>query len=232
MDRQIDNELLNLKNRMLAMGGNVEKAIDDACSAVILRDPTRFQLVHRIEKKINEQQMEMDQACFNLLARQAPVATDLRLILAVVKINNDLERMGDQAVNISYAGEDYLRRPALKVSIDLQPMADDVKAMVKDSLDAFVRRDVALSKRVLERDDRIDGFNRKIRDLMKEQMREDISAIEACLDMVSISKNLERVADHATNIAEEVIFLTTGDDIRHGHVHDSKHDSSDDPGFK
>ncbi len=219
MDRQIDIELHNLKNRMLAMGGNVEKAIEDACAAVILRDPSRFVQVHRLEKKINEQQMEMDQACFNLLARQAPVATDLRLILAVVKINNDLERMGDQAVNISYAGEDYLRRPQLKVAFDLQPMATDVKLMVKDSLDAFVRRDVALSRNVLERDDRIDHFNRSIREIMKEQMREDTSTIEACLDLVNIAKNLERLADHATNIAEEVIFLTTGDDIRHGHVH-------------
>lgn len=219
--RQFDTELQDLKGKILSMGGAVEKAIDEACSAVIRREPQRFAEVHRLEKMINEQHMQVDQVCFNLLARQAPVAKDLRLILAIVKINSDLERMGDQAVNIAYSGEDYLTRPALKTIPDLGEMTSQVKAMVKDSLDAFVRRDIELSKSVLKRDDSVDQLNARVRELTKDIMRADVTTIEACLDLVSISRNLERVADHATNIAEEVVFLTTGDDIRHGHVHDT-----------
>lgn len=206
---------------MLAMGGTVEKAIDEACAAVIVREPQRFALVHQLEQNINQAHMQIDQVCFNLIARQAPVAKDLRFILAVYKINNDLERMGDQAVNIAYSGEDYLQRPRLAAVPNIGQMASEVRGMVKDSLDAFVRKDIDLSKEVLKRDDSVDQLNRQMRNLMTEQMHKEPSLIEACLDLMGIARNLERVADHATNIAEEVIFVTTGDDIRHGHLQDT-----------
>jgi phosphate transport system protein len=221
MNRQFDSELQDLKSHLLSMGGFVEKAIEESSTAVLRREAHRFQEVHRLEKITNERHMLIDQMCFNLLARQAPVAKDLRLILAAVKINNDLERMGDQAVNIAYSGEDFLQRPPLKSVPDVGHMAQVVQQMVKDSLDAFVRRDIALSKTVLERDDSVDEFNASLREQMKNQMREQPSSIEACLDIIAVARNLERIADHATNICEEVIFLTTGDDIRHGHVHDT-----------
>ncbi len=221
MNRQFDSQLQALKGLLLSMGGAVEKAIDEACAAVLKREAKRLDEVHTLERTINKQHIQIDQDCFNLLARQAPVAKDLRLILAIVKINSDLERMGDQAVNIAYSCADYLNHKPLKVVPDLNAMAVAVRGMVKDSLDAFVRRDVELSKNVLERDDGVDEANAQLRSTLMEQIRENTSSVEACFDWIMIAKNLERVADHATNIAEEVVFLATGDDIRHGNVHDS-----------
>lgn len=146
------------------------------------------------------------------------MAKDLRLVLAVTKINTDLERMGDQASNIAFCGEDYIKRHARPIFVkELTEMTKEVQYMVKASLDAFVRRDVELSRQVLERDDTVDAFKEKIFNGLKQKMAEDNTQIDACMDLILIARNLERLADHATNIAEEVIFLATGDDIRHGH---------------
>lgn len=218
MIRQTDAELQDLKDLMLSMGGAVEKAIDESLRAVMNREPQRFQTVYTLEKKINELHMSVDQACFDLLALRAPVAKDLRLVLAIVKINTDLERMGDHTVNICHSAEDYLRRAAVNINAELQEMANEVRSMVRDSLDAFVAKDVEKSKKLLERDDIVDQFKAKLKHHLLNLMRTDSTLLESCLDLISITRNLERLADHATNIAEEVVFLATGDDIRHGHI--------------
>lgn len=219
MIRHFDAELQDLKNLILSMGGCVEKAVEEACRALFQKKPELIDAVHEQEVRINSLQIEVDQACLNLLAKQAPVARDLRLVMAVIKINTDLERMGDQATNIAYNSADWLERPqTLPQSMtDLEKMATTVKEMVKSSLDAFVQRDVDLSQKVLERDDEVDQFKDKIFRDMKLLMAKDKTNIDAALDLILIARNLERLADHATNIAEEVVFITTGDDIRHGH---------------
>lgn len=217
MNRHLDVELQDLKQLILKMGGCVEKAVDEATGAIIKRESKRFQSVYDYEARINNLHIDVDHACFELLAKQAPVARDLRLILAVVKINTDLERMGDQAVNISHSGADYLRRPSVNISADLSQMASEVQRMVKDALDSFVRYDVTLAKNVIERDDVIDQFKERMFDYLQNLMASNKTLIEPCMDLILIARNLERLADHATNVCEEVIFLTTGDDVRHIH---------------
>lgn len=216
MDRVFETELKDLKELILEMGGYVEKSIEQACSAMSNREPGQFNLVTNYEDKINEAHKEVDHQCLQLLARQAPVATDLRLVLVIAKINTDLERMGDHSCNICFNGKDYLSHPPVQTKTDIVNMATQVRGMVRDSLDAFVRLDVTLAQMVLDRDDRVDAAKDQVFNEMKEQMKINSDQIEPCLDLILIARNLERLADHATNIAEEVIFLVTGDDVRHG----------------
>lgn len=216
LSRKFENELKDLKEKILKMGGFVEASVEAATQALIQRKPEGFKLVHDYEREINKSHIEVDEACLKVLALQAPLAADLRLVLSVVKINTDLERMGDQAVNISYAGEHYLGKSPVKTEVNLSDMAAKVRKMVRDSLDAFVRGDLALAKKVLEDDDAVDAQKYDAFKKMKAEMKTDSNAIPSCLDMILITRNLERMADHATNIAEDVIFVYTGRDIRHG----------------
>jgi len=217
MERQIDIEIRELKELILAMGGCVEKAIEEATQALILREPERFKKVYDLEKTINEHHILVDEACVKILARQSPLAADLRWIVATIKINTDLERMGDQAVNISHNGERYLTEPALKPLIDLPRMASEVRQMVRSCLDAFVRKDLALAEQVLKQDDVVDQLKNEILDELKAFMARDPQSISRALNLILIARNLERLGDHATNIAEDVIYALTGKDIRHGH---------------
>jgi phosphate transport system protein len=216
MQRHFDIELGELKKKILTMGGYVEKAIEESTQALLQREPFRFQTVSHYEDLINRAHLEVDEACLQLLARQAPMAADLRLVIAVIKINTDLERMGDQAVNISENGQRYLSSPALKPLIDLPKMAAEVRSMVRDSLDAFVRQDVALAREVIRRDDSVDSFKNQIFHDVQEIMSKTAGpTIEQGLNLILIARNLERLGDHATNIAEDVIFAMTGEDVRH-----------------
>jgi phosphate transport system protein len=216
MDRSIDTEIQKLKEQILLMGGYVEKSIEEATQALIDREPQRFDKVHEFETIINRSHIEVDEACLKILARQSPLATDLRLIVAVIKINTDLERMGDQAVNISYNGKRYLEHPPLKPLIDLPRMAQEVRFMVREALDAFVKRDALMAADVLERDDSVDALKNHIFHELITYMGKDPQNIEQALNLILIARNLERLGDHATNIAEDVIFAVTGQDIRHG----------------
>lgn len=215
MERHVDVELRELKQKILAMGGLVEKAIEESTQALMLRDADRFDRVHDIEKEVNRHHILVDEACLQILARQSPLAADLRLVLAVIKINTDLERMGDQAVNISHNGKRYISEPPLKPLIDLPRMAEQVKVMVREALDAFVRSDLQLAQRVLGMDDAVDGLKNQIFRELITYMIGDPKAIERALNLILIARNLERLGDHATNIAEDVIFAITGRDIRH-----------------
>jgi phosphate transport system protein len=216
MERAIDTQLDDLKKMILSMGGHVEKSLARAIAALLSKDVSMFQEVHEIEKRVNEDHIRVDNACMHILAKQGPVAKDLRLIISVLKINNDLERMGDQAVNISHTGKDYLGRKPIQHLTDIQRMSEIAGNMVKGSLDSFVRGDVDLAKKILLMDDEIDGLKNKVFKEAMAHMKQQPDDVEAGLDLILIARNLERLGDHATNIAEDVIFAFTGKDIRHG----------------
>lgn len=216
MQRQFEIELKDLKEQILAMGGHVEQAVEFATQALIQRQPAMFKQVHDLEARINREHMEVDESCLELLARQSPLAADLRLVIAILKISTDLERMGDQAVNIAYNAKDYLEGEPVKEMVDIPKMANEVKAMVRDALDAFVRQDRKLAEEVLLKDDVVDNLKDKVFHELIAYMTRTPTNIERALDLILIARNLERLGDHATNIAEDVIFAVTGDDIRHG----------------
>ncbi len=198
------------------MGGLVEQSIEKATRALLDRDPKKLAEVYEIERRINGLHIDVDNACMEILARHSPVATDLRLILAVIKINTDLERMGDQAVNISHNTEHYLDDHAVDAKLNLPRMSQLVRSMVRDSLDAFMSQNFQLAQQVLLRDDEVDEFKNESFKILIEYMKTQPSGIEGALDLLLIARNLERMADHATNIAEDVIFAFTGADVRHG----------------
>jgi phosphate transport system protein len=218
MVRHIDSELQQLKDLALQMGGYVEKAFEASMKMVTAKDPSVFHDVERFEARINELQISMDEACVTVLAKQAPVAKDLRLVIAITKINTDLERMGDQCVNIALAAKDiYGAWPQITLPPQVSKMIEEVRGMVRSVLDAFARRDVELSQKVLELDDQVDGLKDELIGEMTRKMKSEKDQVEVGLAMIMIARNLERLADHATNIAEEVIYLATGNDVRHGH---------------
>jgi phosphate transport system protein len=216
MERHFDIEMKKLREKLLAMGGCVERTIEEATRALIEREPQRFTEVFELEKRINRDHIEVDEACVNLLARQSPLAADLRLVVAIIKINTDLERMGDQAVNIAHNGKHYLTEAPLKPLIDIPRMAQECRGMVRDALDAFVRLDAELAKKVLDRDDGVDALKDQIFRELITYMMNDPRSIERALNLILIARNLERIGDHATNIAEDVIYSVSGQDVRHG----------------
>jgi phosphate transport system protein len=217
MERKVDTQIDRLKTLILTMGGFVESALEQAILALISRQSDQFAEVHMIEKKINEDHVRVDQACLNFIAAHGPVAKDLRLIMSIIKINSDLERMGDQSVNIAHTGKDYLTRTPIAGPLkDIERMSDIARKMVKCSLDSFVREDQALAQDILKMDDELDHLKQKIFGDLLAQMKVESNCVEAALDLILIARNLERLGDHATNIAEDVIFVSTGKDIRHG----------------
>lgn len=217
--RHIDSELQGLKDLALQMGGCVEKALEAACRAVVSGDAKGVEQVEKHESRIDDLQILIDESSVSLLAKQAPVAKDLRLVFAIAKINTDLERMGDQCMNISLAARDVYRAwPKAALPDGLDRMISEVGTMVRSVLDAFSRRDVELSQKVLEQDDLVDELKDKMIAALTAQMKSNPEQIEIALAFIMIAKNLERLADHATNIAEEVIYLATGNDVRHGHT--------------
>lgn len=219
MERRSGNDLKNLKNRIAAMGGFVEQAIERSTQALQERNVDRFKDVWALEKQINQAHIEVDDACVDILARLSPLAADLRLIVAVIKINSDLERMGDQAVNISHNCEHLFNEEPIELDLNLPAMAHAVHLMVRNALDAFMRGDIDLAQKVLESDDEVDAFKNRVFDLLVPYMKEHPSRIQSALDLILIARNFERMGDHATNIAEDVIFACTGEDVRHGVGH-------------
>lgn len=216
MERRFETELKDVKNRILAMAGFVEQAMERAIKALLERNASLLTEVHAIEEKINLAHIDVDNACLSILAKQSPVAADLRLILAIIKINTDLERMGDQAVNLARNAEHYLKHPSVETAQRLPQMTALVRAMVREALDSFVNSDIEMARKVLESDDGVDAMKNSMVQTLTEQMKTESSQIEAALNLILITRNLERMADHATNIAEDVIFVRTGDDVRHG----------------
>ena len=217
MERHFEDELKALKNRLLSMGALVEERVRQAVQALMERRPELAAQVIAGDQEVNDLQIEIDDRCLKLLALQQPMASDLRLITAAMKINADLERIGDQAVNIAENAIKVLDAPPLKPLLDLPRMADIAQQMTRDSLDAFVRRDSALARQVLERDDEVDQLKDQIFRVLLTHMMADPGTIERALGLILVSRNLERIADHATNIAEDVIFVVEAKDVRHHH---------------
>lgn len=212
-----EDDLRALKNRLLSMGALVEERVRQAVQALMERRLEVANAVIAGDQEVNELQIEIDDRCLKLLALQQPMASDLRLITAAMKINADLERIGDQAVNISENAAKLLSQPPLKPLLDLPRMAEMAQQMTRDSLDAFVRRDSALARRVLARDDEVDQLKDQNFRVLLTYMMADPGTIERALALILVSRNLERIADHATNIAEDVIFLVEAKDVRHHH---------------
>jgi len=218
MERHIPHfqeELEQLKTRLLEMGGLAEDRVRLAVRALVERDYATVEKVLVSDEAINRLHIEIDDRCFKLLALHQPVAVDLRAIVSAVKINTDLERVGDLAINIAEAVGRYLQHPSVKELIDIPRMAVIAQGMLRDALDAFVRRDLVLAQAVLDRDDELDALKTQVfRELLNHMLR-DPATIEPGLDLVLISRHLERIGDHATNIGEDVIFMVSARDVRH-----------------
>lgn len=215
MQRHLDAPLSGLKQELMGMAGYVERAIESAIQAWRARNVEKVAEVHQIERKVNECHVAIDAACLKVLATQQPLASDLRLILAIIKINTDLERMVDQAVNIANNAEHYLKVPSVIQLADLSKMADEVKVMVRQAIDAFVKADEALARAVCRLDDNVDAYKNKIFHDVLAHVKSHPEAIEQGLNIILIARNLERIGDHATNVAEDVVFTISGQDIRH-----------------
>lgn len=204
-----------LQERLLAMGGFAEERVREAVLGLSSRDAPLVDRVLQGDEPINDLHIEIDDRCFKLLALHQPMAADLRAIVAAVKINTDLERVGDLAVNIAEAAKRYLLHPPVKPLIDIPRMGDIAQRMLRDALDAFVRRDMTLAEAVLAADDELDGLKSQIFRELLTYMMQDTGKIEPALDLILVSRHLERIGDHATNIAEDVIFMVSAKDVRH-----------------
>ncbi len=213
--RHFQDDLDALKQRLLAMGGLAEERVREAVRGLMDRDLAALDAVLTGDQPINDLHIELDDRCFKLLALHQPMAADLRVIVAVVKINTDLERVGDLAVNIAEAGKRYLRHAPVKPLIDIPRMGELAQSMLRDALDAFVRRDIALAEAVLAQDDIVDALKSQIFRELLTYMLSDPATIEPALDLILISRHLERIGDHATNVAEDVIFILSAKDVRH-----------------
>jgi phosphate transport system protein len=183
--------------------------------SLVSRDSAAIERVLYGDEPINALHVEIDNRCFKLFALHQPMATDLRAIVSAVKINTDLERVGDLAVNIAEAAKRYATHPPVKKLIDIPQMGDIAQEMLHDALDAFVRRDTVLAQAVLNEDDRLDGLKTQIFRELLDYMLKDPTTVEPALDLILVSRHLERIGDHATNIAEDVIFMVSALDVRH-----------------
>ena len=213
--RHFVEELDDLKNRLLEMSGLVEAAVYRSVLALVEKDEDQAQQVLRNEARINQMEIEIDDLATQLLARQQPMASDLRFITAAIKINNDLERMADLAVNIVERALSLIHEPVVRPLIDIPQMARLTESMVRKSLDAFVKRDAELARSVLVSDDAVDDLRDVIYEELIRFMQKDPAAIPQSVDLIFVARNLERIADHATNVAEDVLFLVEGVDVRH-----------------
>ena len=219
MQRHFDDELKLLNEDILRMGGLVEEAIGKAMKALVERDAKLAQAVVQGDDPVNLLEIAIDERCLELLARHQPAGSDLRFLAMALKINNDLERIGDQAVNIAERTAELLKEPLLKPLIDIPRMAQLAQRMVKDSLDAFVRRDPILARDVCRRDDDVDQLNDQVFRELLTYMISDTKTITRAVDLILVGRHLERIADHATNVAEDVIYFVQGKNIKH-HLED------------
>ena len=217
MRRHFEEVEEELKKRLLHMGSLVEEMIHLAGKALLERKEEPLKKVHENEDQVNQLHIEIDDRCLKLIALHQPAASDLRFIMACVKINSDLERVGDQAVNIAENTAVMLHQPQLERRLlDIPRMVDLAKGMLKDSLDAFIKKDVELARAVVQRDNEEDQLKSEAFHELMQVMQSDSSTIQRALCLILIARNLERIADHATNVAEDVIFMVLGKDIRHG----------------
>ena len=216
--RHFVTDLTDLQNKLLEMGGLVETSIRWSMRSLVERDEALARSIWDVETRINQMDIDIDEFATRLLALQQPVAGDLRFLTAAIKINSDLERMGDLAINIAERALSLLRRPLVTILIDIPHMSRVVESMVHKSLDAFVQRDVDLAQSVLLSDDEVDDLKNAVYRELLAMTEEGKAPVPSAFDLIFVAHNLERIADHATNIAEDVLFLIKGIDVRHHHL--------------
>ncbi len=214
--RHFDDELNRLTDRLLQMSGRAQDAVERAVRAVLERDPEAAERVIREDKEIDSLEIELEESVTNLLALHQPMARDLRLLLAALKISNDLERVGDHAVNISISAKRLVDYRMIAPEPELVEMGRVSREMLAQSIDAFVRRDAESGRAVCRRDDQVDALHRSMFRILITHMAEDPQTIGAAMELFLVSRNLERVADLATNVAEDVVFIVEGKSIKHG----------------
>jgi phosphate transport system protein len=215
VERHFDQELAELKDQLLLMASLVQENLRRALRMLIERDSSLLESIEKEDDQIDELEMQVDKMCIKLLAIRSPVATDLRFITMAMKISVDLERIGDQAVNVARRARDLNQEPQLKPLVDIPRMANIAQEMIKDALDAFVYNKPELARKIPPRDNEVDELNRQLYRELTSYMLEDPATITRCLNLMFVAKFLERVADHAANIGEEVVYLAEGKDIRH-----------------
>lgn len=215
METHFHQELNKLKENLLKMAGLAEQSISNAIAALVQRDSVLAEKTIKEDEKINELELLIDEQCLKLLALHQPMAADLRFITSAMRINTELERIGDQAANIAWRAILLNQEPQLKPYIDIPRMAQISQSMVKDVLDAFVKGDADLARQVCERDDEVDGLNDQVFRELLTYMMADPKTITRAAHLIIVSRCLERIADHATNIAEGVIFMVRGLVIKH-----------------
>jgi phosphate transport system protein len=213
--RHFVTDLTELQNKLLEMGGLVEAAVRSSTRSLVERDEGLAHSVWDVETRINQMDIDIDEFATRLLATQQPVAGDLRFLTAAIKINSDLERMGDLAINIAQRALSLIRRTEVTLLIDIPHMSGIVESMVHKSLDAFVQRDAELAQSVLLSDDEVDDLKNAIYQELLALTEAGKAPVPAAFDLIFAAHNLERIADHATNIAEDVLFLIKGVDVRH-----------------
>lgn len=214
MDTLLQQYLSQLKSSVNEMAGLVEETISISTKSLAKKDVEGLQRVFELEEQINNFHKKIDRDCFKLLARQSPVASDLRLLITSTKMSADLERMGDLACSISRCIKDYFDGPPVALANDIPQMADLVRLMVRKGLDAFLQNNEELAREVLKIDDSVDEYRDNFSKAIRENLKEGRLNVDANLELFTIVRNLERIGDHATNIAEEAIFLISGEDIR------------------
>jgi len=215
MKKHYSEQLSGLRERVLRMGGLVEQMTRRVVQALVERDVGILPEVLAMETQVNQLHIEIDEMCIELIALRQPAAVDLRFIAAAMKINTDMERIGDQAINITERAEVLLTVPPLKPLIDIPRMADIAQEMLKASLDAFVNGDDALALETIRRDDEVDQLKDQVFRELLTYMMADPSTIPRAMELILVSRHLERIGDHATNICEDVIFMVKGKDVRH-----------------
>ena len=215
MERHFDEELKELNKQLLRMSALVEETISRSVKALVERRDDLAREVIKHEEEINMLEIEIDELCLRLLALHQPKAIDLRFITSVMKINSDLERIADQAVNIAERTEEIIKQPLLKPLIDIPRMAILAQKMVKDSIDSLVNKDETLARDVCKRDDEVDDLNDQIFRELLTYMMQAPKTVTIAIELILVGRHLERIADHATNIAEDVIYFVRGETIKH-----------------
>lgn len=216
MELHFDQELSELKEILLRMSALAEENLATALRALVDRDQDMVRKVDEIDPALDHLEMEIDERCIQLIALRQPKATDLRFVTMSMKISRDLERIGDQAVNIAHRARELNKEPQLKPLVDLPRMAELTQSMIRDSMDAFVYAKPNLAREVIERDEPVDTLCKQLHRELTSYMVEDPHTITRALQLISVAHNLERIADHATNICEEIVYLYEARDIRHG----------------
>jgi phosphate transport system protein len=214
MDRQFDHELEELKNKLLTMASHAETAVNRAMEALTTRNYDLAIEVKERDEVLDHYEVEIDEIAISLLSK-APLATDLRLVTVAMKISQNLERVGDEAAKIAKRARDLSKEPPLKLNLELPRMATLALGLLKTSLDAFVNRDSAAARALIPEDKEVDALNRQINRQLTEHMMSERDSIPRCLHLMLVSRGLERIADHAKNVAEEVVYLCEAQDIRH-----------------